>query len=282
MSDDEKQLLFRLDERVDAIGERIATLEGKLEKEKAKGLKQRLSEYGGIFALVLSIVIGAFTVYDKIILQPHKDEAIRLDTFRKDINTLVQLSAQIASLDWDNNRIAAQTQAQSLTPQKIALIENIERYGEMHPDKLKFADRLMLANENELFLWHEKAVIHAKKALEISVDPLQRANAYWAIARLNGKLNKLPDMRTYYEKAISEFEAVGLNSNAAAVMQLYTQWVNIELVQNESCTPARKVFDGMKAVYSRPEVWPATKVATQSEFQKMVSHSPKTCDLELY
>lgn len=282
MSDDQKQFLFRLDERVDAIGERLATLEGKMEKEKAKSLKKRLSEYGGILALILSIVIGAFTVYDKIILQPKKEEVIELESFRKDINTLVQLSAQISSLNWEGNPAAAQAQAQNLTPQKVALIENIERYGEMHPDKYKFADRLMLVNENEQFSWHEKAIIHAKKALEISNDSLQTANAYWAIARINGRLNKLPDMRTYYEKAINEFEKVGLNSNAGAVMQIYTQWIYLELIQNESCDSARKVFDAMKAVYSKSEVWPATKVTTQKEFQKMISNAPKTCDLELY
>ena len=282
MSNDEKQFLFRLDERVDAIGERLATLEGKIEKEKAKGLKKSLSEYGGILALIVSVVIGVFTVYDKIIIQPIKEEAIELESFRKDINTLAQLSAQISSLNWAGNPAAAQAQAQNLTPQKIALIENIERYGEMYPDKFKFADRLMLVNENELFSWHKKAIIHAKKALEISGDSLQKANAYWAIARINGRLNKLPDMRTYYEKAINEFEKVGLNSNAVAVMQIYTQWVYIELIQNESCDPARKVFDAMKAVYSKSEVWPATKVSTQKEFQKMISTVPKTCDFELY
>jgi len=282
MSDDERQFLFRLDERVDAIGERIATLEGKLEKEKAKGLRQHLSEYGGILALVLSILIGAFTVYDKIVVQPQKDQSAKSDSFRKDLDTLVQLSAQVSSLYWAGNPIAAQAQAQSLTPQKIALIEKIELFGEMHPDELKFADRLMLANENELFLWHEKALIHAKKALGISIDPLQKANAYWAIARLNGKLNKFPDMRTYYEKAISEFETVGLNANAGAVMQLYTQWVYMELVQNQTCTSAKKVFDAMKAVYSKTEVWPATKAQAQKEFQTMMSQSPRTCDLELF
>lgn len=282
MSDDVKQFLFRLDERVDAIGERVATLEGILEKENAKGLKQRLSEYGGILALVLSILIGAFTVYDKIVVLPKKDEAAKSDSFRKDLDTLVQLSAQISSLDWANNPLAAQAQAQSLTPQKTALIEKIERFGEIHPDELRFADRLMLANENEFFMWNEKALIHAKKALEISTDPLQKANAYWAIARLNGKLNKLPDMRTYYEKAISEFEMVGLNTSAGAVMQLYTQWVYIELVQDQTCTSAKKVFDAMKAVYSKTEVWPATKAQAQKEFQTMMSQSPTTCDFKLF
>lgn len=282
MSDDEKQFIFRLDERVDAIGERIAALEGKLDKEKAKGLRQHLSEYGGILALVLSIVIGVFTIYDKVVIQPQREVAAELDTFRKDLDTLVQLSAQIFSLDWTGNPNAAQLQAQSLSPQRIALVEKIERFGEEHPDKLKFADRLMLANENELFMWYEKAITHANKALGISADPLQRANAYWAMARLNGKLNKLPDMRIYYEKAISEFEMVGLNTTAGLVMQLYTQWVNIELVQDQTCTSARKVFDAMKAVYLKTEVWPATKVQSRKEFQTMLSQSPKNCDLELF
>jgi hypothetical protein len=280
MSDDEKQFLIRLDERVDAIGERIATVEGKLQ-DKTKGLKQHLSEYGGILALVLSIVIGTFTVYDKIVVQPKKDEATKSDAFRRDVDTLVQLSARISSLDWVSNPIAAQAQMQSLTPQRIALIEKIEHFGEAHPDKLKFADRLMLVNENEVFTWHEKSLIHAKKALEISVDPVQAANAYWAIARISGNLNRLADMRTYYEKAISEFMAVGLNANAGSVMQLYTHWVYKELIQSETCASAKKVFDAMQAVYSKPEVWPATKVATKSAFETMISQSPKTCGLKL-
>jgi len=281
MSDDEKQFLFRLDERVDAIAERIATLEGKLDKKKDKGLKQHLSEYGGIVALILSILIGVFTVYDKIIVQPQIDLAAKSDTFRKNLDTLVQLSAHISSLDWSNNPVAARSQVQSLTPQKIALIEKIELFGELHPDTLKFADRLMLANENELFLWHEKALAHAMKALEISVDTSQAANAYWAIARLNGKLDKLTEMRVYYEKAANKFEVAGLNINAAIVMQLYTQWVYMELIKNKTCSSARKVLDVMKSVYSKPEVWPITKKQSRLEFKKMLSQSPKTCGLEL-
>jgi len=281
MFDDEKQFLFRLDERVDAIGERIAALEGRLDKKEAKGFKQHLSEYGGIMALVLSILIGAFTVYDKVVVQPQIDMAAKLDTFRENLDALVQLSARISSLDWSKNSTSAQAQAQSLTPQKIALIEKIERFGELYPEELKFADRLMLANENELFMWHEKALAHAMKALEISIDASQAANAYWAIARLNGKLDKLSDMRAYYEKAVNKFEVVGLSSNAAAVMQLYIQWIYMELIKNKTCSSAKKVFDVMKVVYSQTEVWPITKEQSKNKFKKMLSQSPKTCDLEL-
>lgn len=282
MSDDEKQFLFRLDERVDAFGERLATLEGKLEKEKAKGMRKRLSEYGGVLALILSIVIGAFTVYDKVIRQPEEDEVVAFESFREDIGDLGKLTAQIASLDWKGNYEAAQAQAGSLTPLKVELIEKIEHYGEMHPDKLKFADRMMLANENVLFMWHEKAIVHAKKALEISADSQQAANAYWAIARMSGNLNKLPEMRFNFEKARNEFEVMGLKSSGFQMLQMFSQWVYYELIQNQSCDPAKDVFDAMKVLYSNPAVWPATKAATRNGFQNMLSGVPKTCDLELH
>ena len=161
------------------------------------------------------------------------------------------------------------------------MIESIEKYGKSHPDKLKYTDRLLLANENEQFSWFEKSLVHAEKALELSVDSWQFANAYWCIARINGKLNKLNDMRTFYAKAVHEFDKIGLNSTALSVMQLYTQWINVELFQNDSCIQAKKIFDAMKAVYSGPEVWPATKETVRIEFQKMLSMAKKTCDLEL-
>jgi hypothetical protein len=281
MSDSEQKFLFRLDERVDAIAERIATLEGKLKENKSGGLKHHLSEYGGIVALVLSIVIGAFTVYDKLVIQPGKDEVAKSDAFRSDLDTLVQLTARISSLDWVGNPAVAQAQMQSLAPQRMALIEKIEQFGAANPGSLRFADRLMLANENEFFIRHETALMHARKALEISADPLQAANAYWAIARMNGRLNKLAEMRTSYEKAIDQFMKVGLNTSAVSIMQLYTQWVASELVQGETCAPAKKVFNAMQAVYSKPEVWPSTKMSARSGFEAMIFQSPKTCGLML-
>ena len=86
MNVDKKQYLLRLDERMDALGERIATIEGKLEKENVKeiSLKKYLSEYGGIFALILSIVLGIFTIFDNIVLKPQKEEA----------NNLIELEEQ--------------------------------------------------------------------------------------------------------------------------------------------------------------------------------------------
>lgn len=281
MSEEETKLLYRLDERVDDIGERLSALEGSFEKGKARNLKKYLTEYGGILALIFSIMIGAFTIYDEIILNPRREETLKVEAFRNDINTLVQLAAQISSLDWSNNPSAARQQAQTLTPQRIALIERVEQFAKQKPRALKFADRLLLVSENESFSWHEKALMHAKAALDVSADPLQTANAYWAMARISGNLNQLPEMRQNYQKAIDQFNSVGLNSTAGSVMQLYTQWIYKELVHGKSCAPAAKVFGDMKSLYARPEVWPATKVSSEREFRMMILNAPRTCDLQL-
>lgn len=280
MSDD-NSFMHRLDERVDAMGERIATLEGKLMKEKPKDFRQYLSEYGGTVALVLSILIGTFTLYDKVIIQPQKERDTKSETFRKNLDALVQLSNQIASVDW-TNPLVAQAQVQSLTPQKIALIEKIERYGEVHPEELKFTDLMMLANENEFYMRNDKALKHLQNALLMSVEPWQKSTVFWSIARIHGKSNKLQEMRVYYRKALEELKPVGLKMSAGPVMQIYNQWVYMELIQGDSCFQAAEVFKEMRALYSEPDVWPATRIQIRTAFQQMISQAPKTCDLALH
>ena len=281
MMSDDNSFMHRLDERVDAMGERIATLEGKLMKEKPKDLRQYLSEYGGTVALVLSILIGTFTLYDKVIIQPQKERDTKSETFRKNLDALVQLSNQIASVDW-TNPLVAQAQVQSLMPQKIALIEKIERYGEVHPEELKLTDLIMLANENEFYVRNDKALKHLQNALLMSVDPWQKSTVFWSMARIHGKSNKLQEMRVYYRKALEEFKQVGLKMSAGQVMQMYSQWVYMELIQGDSCFQAAEVFKEMRALYLEPDVWPATRIQVRTAFQQMISQAPKTCDLALH
>ena len=276
-----EELIYRIDERIDEIGERVSTIEGKLDKDTAKGIKKHMSEYGTIIALILSIVVASFTVYEQFVVEPKKAEVAKNQDFRNNIESLAKLTSQIAGLDWTNNFAVAQAQAQTLTPQKLSLIEKIEAYGETYPGQLKFSDYLMLANENEVFTQFSKSLKHATSALNVSESAVERANAYWAIARINGRLKNLEQMRVQFDNAISEFKVAGYAENALAVMQSYIQWVGIEILYDDSCIQPRKAFRNMQQDFIKDEVWPATKKEVEKQFQLMVSQSPRDCQLNL-
>lgn len=270
-----------LDRRLDNIGERVAKLEGKLNSEKPKGFLKRISEFGGVVALGLSIIIASFTVYDKVYLEPKGEQELAKKELRENLNILADLSVRVTSLDWENNRDKAQAQMNSLTPRRINLIEQIEKSHHEFNGIVKFSDYLLLAQENELFGRYQKALEHVNKALLVSSNSMEKANAYWRIARLNGLLNNFDVMREEFTKAINEFNTSGFTKNAMQVLQLYIQWVGFELAYSKECHRANDVFQNLLSNYNRPEVWPNTKKEAQRQFKVMLSQVPRSCNLLL-
>lgn len=279
MSETEQQFLYRIDVRVDEIGERVSKIEGRMDDKSPKGFRKTLSEYGGLIALILSITIGDFTLYDNFLLQPSKERIQAKVNFRNDINELASINARIAGLDWDKTQ-AAIAQAQVWTPQRMVLLDKLKISDKAMPDVLKFGDRLLLVNEYEFFGRMQEALEQVELAHQSSTDAIQRANAYWAKARLNGKLNKLAAMREIYMSTLNEFKSLGLKNVAGSVMQVYMQWVASELV-NGTCDTAYDAYSRMVDDFNLPDVWPSTKKDIGKQFAMMLSQSPRTCDLDL-
>ena len=278
MPETENQIIYRIDARVDEIGERVSKIEGRLDNKPPKGLRKSIPEYGGLIALILSIIIGGFTLYDKLLLQPEKDATQKETDFRSDIKELSNIVAQVSGLDW-SNPTAAQFQASTWTPQRLALLEKIKKSNEAMPSVLKFADRLFLANEYEFFNLTHEALEQADLAHQSATDATQTANAYWAKARLNGKLNNLVEMREFFMLAIDEFKSVGLKITAIPVMQVYIHLISLELISG-TCETAEEAYSRMVVDFNLPEVWPSTKKQISKQFADMLLKSPRTCNLE--
>lgn len=280
LNDPEKETLFRLDSRIDTIGERISKIEGKLDDKASKGFKQKLSESGGLIALFLSIGIGSFTLYDKLVAQPSRDEIQQRISFRANITELSSIEARIAGLDWQIKPQSAMAESRALTPQILALIVKITEADKMMPNVMKFADRLLVAQKFENFGQLQDASKHADLALENATDQIQRANANWTRARIRGHQNKFTEMRELYALTVAEFKSIGLKSMAGSVMDVYGQWISFEL-SNSECGIARTVFSDMKLDLKNPDVWPQTRTHYVTAFNKLLSNSPNTCELNL-
>ncbi|MHB1399025.1 MAG: hypothetical protein ACYDAI_13980 [Trichloromonadaceae bacterium] len=280
MPENENETIYRIDARVDEIGERVSKIEGRLDNKAPKGFMKTLSEYGGLVALVFSIIIGGFTLYDKSVLQPRKDALQKEANFRDDIKELSNIVAQISKLDWSNPAVA-HFQLSTWTPQRLALLEKIKKSEKGMPGVLKFADRMLLANEYEALNFINEALDQAELANQSATDQVQVANASWIKGRLNGKLNKLADMRKFFSFSVDEFKSSGLNNNSYSVMQLYIQWISLELI-NGTCETAKEVYSKMAIDINRKEVWPKVKKQINKEFADMILESPRDCNLEQF
>src|SRR6266404_108472 len=262
--EDYVELLLRMDTRLDVLTERMASVEGRQSEADKLSKKKWVAEYGGIVALFLSILIGGFTLYDKLVNDPGKARAQAAAELRTDMNQLSNIVATIAGLNW-SNAPAATVQMNSLTPQRLALLDKIKREDKANPGILQFGDRLALAVEYETFARLDDALEQIAVANHVASDATQIANGHWAEARIKGKQKHVDQMRKLYSQSIDELKAVGMLNTAVPIMQVYTQWISLEFIYGDCAHAAeanRRMTDDMKS----PDVWPGTRIQVAKDF----------------
>ena len=277
MDEAHDEITQRLDTRLDNLSERVAWIEGKQAAAQLLSPRKLIADYGGIVALCLSILTGGFTLYDKFVLDPSRARLQAGIELRKDMNQLANITASIAGLNWSNVQ-AATAQANSWTPQRLALLDKITLSDKTTPGILKFADRLAISNEYEAFGRLDEALNQIAIAHKDASDITQRANTYWADARLNGKQKNLSRMRELYTKAIDQFKSGGISNTAFVILQTYTQWIALELA-NGDCGSAVESNQRMIKDMASSDVWPATRIEIGRQFNAKLAQSPRTCGL---
>jgi hypothetical protein len=287
----EHEFALRLDTRVDELGERLAKIEGGMNTERPKNVWQLLSGLGALVAFCLSLATSIYTVHNNFVAEPRKEREERATAlakerqqqevnFRNDVTSLAELVARIAGLDWVNNQQAANAQAGLLSPQRYALRDRIMASDTAMPNVLGFADRLLLTNELEFAGMWQKALEHTAKLHTAATNPGEKAYAHWAEARIHGGLNQLDAMRTSFTEAVAEFKAGGMSTYAGWVMQVYLQWVSLELVRG-TCDTASPVHARMLADFNTPDVWDTTKQAFVPQYNLMLFSAQRKCGLIL-
>lgn len=279
MSDSERDFIYRMDARLDDVAERVSKIEGANNKS-AHGFRRKLSEYGGTVALLLSITIGIFTVYDKTMVQPEKDRALAMAELRNNVNALSDVTAKTAALDWQGNFMVAQAQAQMWNPQRLALLEKIAELDRQFPGVLMFADRIVLIKQYEYFALFPEAMAQVELAFKSATNPIQTADAYWAHARISAGTNKMEEMRESFTRAREALDILGFENIAFNALQMYTDWVGLELVKG-TCESAGDVHEKLSTDFNSPAVWPLAREEIRKQFAALMSSAPRNCGLTL-
>jgi hypothetical protein len=265
---------------LDDFNERMARLEGKLSIIEKPGLRKKIAEYGGLMALFISIIIGGYTLFDKIVREPETEKVQKAEELKEALAKLVDINVKIASLDWVNDREQSLFKSQVWFPTKVSLVDKIENIELRYPGRLNFADRMVLANENEGLGRLDKFLKHSMESFKLASNSFEVANSYWIMARAHGRAQELIKMRNNFDKALKTFHTLGYEANAGHILQLQIQWISYEQSYNE-CESAKNIFNEFQANYKSPLVFESTRNRIKNEFDKMLLSNNRSCGLNL-
>ena len=277
MNDEDYRLL---DSRLDEISERLAKTEGELLNRTKKGLRQKLSEGGGLVALFLSLIIGGVTIYENFVSKPRQSIKAQELAIRADIADLGNISAQIAALPWRFDPAGASAQASLYQPRKTELVARLTDGLEKSPHVFHYVDLMLLVIELENVGRYDTALSLLATAFDQAENSIERANVFWSRGRIFGRQGNIADMNFNYELAITEFRLSGMRNTAWNIMEVYVQWASWTM-GNKSCEHALDIHSKFVSDLAHVEVFDNTRQHFKLQFNKMLLDlQPITCGLE--
>ena len=158
----------------ETLGQRIAKLEDRFDEDK-RSLSKRFSVWGGLVALVFSILIGGFQVYDFTVLRKvearEESKLILGDYIRRisELNTMIFTNS--VSADTPKKFTESIQRERIINSEKSSVVWSANRLLKEHPDAGGFAAYFTLAIENYFWLNDTaKALIFAQEALKKSTN----------------------------------------------------------------------------------------------------------------
>ena len=268
-----------LDSRVDSVAERVAKIEGTLFKQSEKSLIKKISEYGGLAALAISIAIGVFTLYDKAIKSPRDSTYNSERELRNSLSQLSEISTRIGELDWENNPVGSEAKARSYSARRNALLEDVLLSRKSHPEVFKFHDFVLLAHELEYFERRVEAIEELNHALELANNDYEKASIISQIGRDKGMIGELESMNELFEESAKLFKNVDAFRTPSDITILYISWIEGLLMHGlckESEETAREFVDELIEInFSAP-----TLTATKRGYGNMLEYVPTNCSIE--
>jgi hypothetical protein len=247
------QLTASVETRVMVLEARLGDLKDDVEK-KEKSKFKRISEWGGLLALALSITLGVFSIIDKSIWEPTKLRESSLSKLQDIVGQITKVNAELASL------------ATKLSPAQLAPIgstQNVVKYtlakqGAVIIDRYtKFVNTetiLLFSNE---FLQSQnltKAEYYADLGLKAAEDDFMRAvsKRYSANAKmLSQNEEKIAEARVIFDEALGYTKSIPKGLRYWVIGNIYRDWTIGEAI-NKQCDKAGHLYKDMRDALSAP------------------------------
>ncbi|MFV0275807.1 MAG: hypothetical protein ACK5HY_01295 [Parahaliea sp.] len=275
-------VLRGIDHRLDSVAERVSKVEGTLYKKSEKSLLKKLSEYGGLVALVISISIGIFTLYDKIILSPQKSEYESEKELRSHLSQLTEIMVSISDFNWKNDPVGSADRSQVYTPRRHVLLEDILLKRRNHPGVLKLHDYVLLARELEYFSRLPESLVELNSALELAQNDYEKASITADIGRVFGLMEDFESMDKMYQKAAELFKRTKRFESPTEIAAFYIGWIHT-LLMHGFCEESRESSSMFFSELININFSPNILDVVIDRYKEMLQYVPTSCptdDLE--
>jgi hypothetical protein len=239
-----------LDARVDRLSEKLAAIDERT-KSRNKTFLERLSQYGGLLALCISVVIGGYSIYDEILQAGDRERVALRSTLYKLVGEIGAIESQLAQVNPEDTTALVALQY-SLSPQKAGLASEVFRIFEEYPNWFSPIELFRLANwqlesgKNELALKIADSIGDelGKTKLDSASSSLEsdllESDLLWLYARIfafPSAVQNIPKARDFYRKAVAKIASIQNEYKTLYREQdLVGEWVAFELSLLGDCS----------------------------------------------
>ncbi len=233
--------------------QRISRLEGRMENEE-RSIEKRVSLWGGIIALMISLIIGTFQIYEYTILrqsEAREAKIIQIGTF---VRRITELNSEISRLsvftDTPEKMARANVGAKIINGEKLSIVRLADRLLQEDPDAGGFAAYATIAYEMLTQGNNSKALEYANAALEKSQTVPEKIEAQRYIARILFAPGVTQDIQEA-RKVFLDAKSLALNETSYLRSQLTASAIS-DLVVSEAlfgdCDQSKLAMDELETL----------------------------------
>lgn len=223
--------------------ERIAKLEGRLDTEQ-QSLTRRLGQWMALLALVISIAVGMFQVYETTVLRERDQIAADRLTLGSYVQRLTQIRADLINVFSSAPATVANDLAQTLNTERRSILGLADYLLSKQKETASYAVFFALSMEHLYWGNITQARKYAESALKLATTDVDRIEAQRITAGIwfvKGEEQNIPRAREIYNSAIREIELIQLYSKAHLFGNVYRDWIINEVIFGD-CQMAKEVF----------------------------------------
>ena len=222
---------YKCSSAVASVSERVARLEGQIDAD-IKSPTRKISQWFGLVALIISIAVGGFQVYENVVLREREAVAADRKMLAEYVRKITELNSKNASM-----YISAQTSPMAIAVVKIQNLEKMSILGladrilSDRPDIASFASLFALSSEHLNLGNTVRAHEYANLAFSRAVTGMEEVEARRLVARTlfaPGKRQDIRNARNNFRQAVEKTMKMETFLKTDLLANVYIDWITAE------------------------------------------------------
>ncbi len=226
------------------LTEKVKTLEIKYETEQ-QSIFKKLGVWGGLIALLISILTGGFTIYDNFVLKPEHGKKVSLKELSGIVLQLAEINLRIIETQQKKDLKLLNNFIRAINAKKISLINRADEIAKEFPNDVGVSENIALAYEHINFGNNEMGLVYSEKAFKVAKNKAFKAEAKRYKARSlfpPSSIQNITEARKSFSEGIQIAKNFNSDARLATLLNLYNDWIVSEAVYN-SCEESRKIWE---------------------------------------